>query len=73
LRIINVDFSPEDQLIPYKCCIIQKLVNKFEQNEAVHQLFIDFNSAYDSVRREVIDNNLVEFGLPKELERQKYV
>jgi hypothetical protein len=29
----------------------------------IHQLFIDFKKAYDSVRREVLYNILVEFGI----------
>jgi len=33
----------------------------------VHQLFIDFKEAYDSVKREVLYNNLFEFGVPKKL------
>jgi len=33
----------------------------------VHQLFIDFNKAYDSVRREVLYNILIEFGVPRKL------
>jgi len=33
-------------------------------NEAVHQLFIDFKTAYDSVRREELYNILTEFGNP---------
>ena len=37
--------------------------------EAVHQLFIDFKKAYDSVRREVLYNILMDFGGPKELVR----
>jgi sorting nexin-29 len=35
----------------------------------VHQLFIDFKKAYDSVKREVLYNILLEFGVPKELVR----
>jgi hypothetical protein len=33
----------------------------------VHQLFIDFKIAYDSVRREVLYNILIEFGVPIKL------
>ena len=33
-------------------------------NEPVHQLFIDFKKAYDSVRREVLYKILIEFGIP---------
>ena len=33
----------------------------------MHQLFIDIKKAYDSVRREVLYNNLVEFGIPMKL------
>jgi hypothetical protein len=35
----------------------------------VHQLFIDFKKAYDSVKREVLYNILFEFGIPKKLVR----
>ena len=35
--------------------------------KAVHQLFIDFKKAYDSVRREALYNILIEFGIPKKL------
>ena len=30
-------------------------------NEEMHQLFVDFKKAYDSVRREVLYNILEEF------------
>jgi hypothetical protein len=33
----------------------------------VHQLFIDFKKAYDSVGREVLYNILIEFGIPMKL------
>ena len=40
---------------------------KWEYNEPVHQLFIDFKKAYDSVRREVLYKILIEFGIPMKL------
>jgi hypothetical protein len=49
-------------------CIRQILEKKWEYNEAVHQLFIDFKKAYDSVRREFLYNILIEFGIPMKLE-----
>jgi hypothetical protein len=42
---------------------------KCECNAAVHQLFIDFKKAYDSVKREVLYNILLEFGVHKKLLR----
>jgi len=50
-------------------CICQILEKKWEYNKAVHQLFIDFKKAYDSVRREVLYNILSEFGIPMKLVR----
>jgi hypothetical protein len=47
--------------------IRQILGKKWEYNGAVHQLFIDFKKAYDSVRREVLYNILIEFEIPKKL------
>jgi hypothetical protein len=35
----------------------------------VHQLFVDFKKACDSVKREVLYNILLEFGVPKKLVR----
>jgi hypothetical protein len=37
---------------------------KWEYNETVHQIFIDFKKAYDSVRTEELYNILIEFGIP---------
>ena len=50
-------------------CIRQILEKKLEDNEAVHQLFIDFKKAYDSVRREALYNILIKCGIPKKLVR----
>jgi hypothetical protein len=50
-------------------CIGQILEKKWEYNEAVHQLFIDFKKAYDSVRREVLYNIVIEFGIAMKLVR----
>jgi hypothetical protein len=35
----------------------------------VHQLPVDFEKAYDSVRRKVLYNILIEFGIPLKLLR----
>jgi hypothetical protein len=48
------------------CQILEK---KWEYSEAVPQLFIDFKKAYDTVRREVLYNIRIEFGVPMKLVR----
>jgi sorting nexin-29 len=45
----------------------QILEKKWEYNGRVHQLFIDFKKAYDSVRREALYNILIEFGIRRKL------
>jgi hypothetical protein len=55
--------SMTDQIF-YICKILEK---KWEYNGTVHQLFIDFKKDYDSVRREVLYNILIEFGIPRKL------
>jgi hypothetical protein len=57
--------STTDQIV----CIHQILEKKWEYNETVPKLFIDFKKAYDSVRREVLYNILIEFGVPMKLVR----
>ena len=42
---------------------------KWEYNEAVRQLYIDFKKAYDGFRSEVMYSILTEFGIPKKLVR----
>jgi hypothetical protein len=50
---------------------IQQILEKKkrEYNGTVHQIFIDFKKAYDSLKRGVLYNNLLEFGIPKKLVR----
>jgi hypothetical protein len=55
--------STTDQIF----CICQILKKKWECNETVWQRFIDFKKAYDSLRREVLNNILIEFGFPMKL------
>jgi len=50
-------------------CISEMLEIKWEYNKTVHQLFIDFKKAYDSFRREVLYNILIEFGISMKLVR----
>jgi hypothetical protein len=50
--------------------IWQILEKKWEYNGLVHQLFIDFKEAYNSIKREVLYNILLEFGIPKKLVRR---
>jgi hypothetical protein len=54
LGIISVDVDITDQLL-------------IKYNWTVHQLFIDLEKAYDSVRRNVWYNILTEFGIPMKL------
>jgi hypothetical protein len=49
--------------------ILQVLEKKWEYNGAVHQLLIDFKKAYDSIKREVLYNILLEFHISKKLVR----
>ena len=49
------------------CSTLQK--NKWEYNEAVHQLVVDIKKTYHSVRMEVLYNILIEFGIPMKLVR----
>jgi hypothetical protein len=42
---------------------------KWEYNETVRQLLVDFKKTYDSVSREVLYNILIEFGVPIKLVR----
>jgi hypothetical protein len=59
-----VSFDITDQLPIIYSAFVKYLKKKWEYNEAVHQLFVDFKKAYHSFRREVLCNMLIEFGIP---------
>jgi hypothetical protein len=59
------NISTTDQIL----YIWQILKKKWEYNGMVHQLFTDFKKAYDSIKREVLYNILLEFGILKKLVR----
>jgi len=67
LRIINVDFDATGQLLIIYSTFVKYFRKKWEYNEAVHQLFIDFKKAYDSVRKKALYNILIEFTIPMKL------
>jgi hypothetical protein len=56
-------------MIIYSAFVKYLRKKKGEYNEAMHQLFVDFKKAYDSLRREVLYNILIEFGIPMKLVR----
>jgi hypothetical protein len=56
-----VGFDVTDQLLIRFSAFVRYWRKKWEYNDTVHQLSIDFKKAYDSVRREVLYNILIEF------------
>jgi hypothetical protein len=42
---------------------------KWQNSEAVNQLFTDIKKAYDSIRREILYNILIEFDVPMKMVR----
>ena len=69
MGVINVDFDATGQLLIIYSAFVRYSGKKCEYNEAVHQFFIDFKKAYDSVRREMLYNILIECGIPVKLVR----
>jgi len=62
-------FRHNRSTIDHIFCSRQILEKKWEYNEEVHQLFVDFKKASDLVRREVLYKILIEFGIPMKLVR----
>jgi predicted PolB exonuclease-like 3'-5' exonuclease len=64
-----VGFDVTDQLLIGFIAFIRYWRKKWEYSDTVHELYIDFKKAYDSVMREVLYNILIEFGVPLKLVR----
>jgi hypothetical protein len=64
-----VGFDVTGQLLIRFSAFVRYWRKKWEYNETVHQLFIDFKKAYDSVSKGVLYNILIEFGVPMKLDR----
>jgi hypothetical protein len=69
LGIISVGFDVTDQLLVRSFAFVRYLKKKWEYNETTHQLFVDFKKAYDSVRRAVLYNILMDLGVTMKLVR----
>jgi hypothetical protein len=63
LGIISVGFDVTDQLLNI---FLEKI---WQCYETVHQLLIDFKKAYESVRKKVLYNILIEFGVSMKVVR----
>jgi len=68
LGITNVDFEATGQLLIIYSAFVEYLRKEGKKNEAVHQLCIYFKN-YNSVRREVLFNIFIEFGIYLKLVR----
>jgi hypothetical protein len=67
--ITSLGFGVTDQVLIRILAFVRYWKRKWECNETVHQLFIDFKKAYDSVSREVLYSILIEFEVPTKLFR----
>jgi hypothetical protein len=64
-----VGFDITGQLLIRFSAFVRYWRKKWEYNETVGQLFIDFKKTYDSGSREVLYNIPIEFGVPMKLVR----
>jgi len=64
MRIIRVDCDVTSHLLIIYFAFVKYLRKNGNKKEATQKLFIDFNKAYDSVRRAVLYNIVTEFILP---------
>jgi hypothetical protein len=64
---VSVGSDVTDQLLTRIFSFVSYWRKKWEYSETVHQLFIHFKNAYDSITREKLYNTLTEFGVPTKL------
>ena len=57
-------FRPDKWTNDYVFCIRHIIKKKWEENEAVNQMFVYFKKTYGAVRLEVLYNILLDFGIP---------
>jgi hypothetical protein len=69
MGIINVDFDTTGQLLITYSAFVKHIRKKWESNESVHNLLIDFKKDYDSFGRAGLYNILIEFDIPIQLAR----
>jgi hypothetical protein len=67
LEIISAGFNIIDQVLVRFSAFVRYCRKKWEYNETIHQLFINFKKAYDSVRKDVLYSILIEFGVPMKI------
>jgi hypothetical protein len=71
LEISNVGFDVTNQLLIRFFLQSSDIgERKLELSETVRELFVDLKKPYDSVRREVLYNVRIEFGVPMKLVKQ---
>jgi hypothetical protein len=63
LGITNVDFDEKDQSL-IKVSVSDRYWKKWADKGTVHQLFVGFKKAYDSVRRKVLYSFSLTFECP---------
>jgi hypothetical protein len=62
-----MDFGTSGQLLIIYSTFVEYLRKKLEYSKAVYQLVIDLMKAYDSVRKEVLYNVPIQFGVAMKL------
>jgi hypothetical protein len=71
IRYHQCGFWHDRSITDHNIFICQILQKNWEYNEAVHQLFIDFKKANESVRMEVVCNILIELNILKKMSELK--